>query len=285
MIRKPFFQSTPPWLRWTVPAIAAAGLLFLLYAWQLEPRLLRERQMTVEVPATPQGRRLRVAFFSDLHLGRLLPKGKLEQVVEAVNRSQCDLVLFGGDLLDSYRRDAHRLDLEEIGAQLARIQAPLGKYAVWGNHDYGGGGAWVYRRVMERGGFTLLKNSAVQLGSMELYGADDLLLGRPQLPQQQPEQGWRLVLTHEPDLAAGRQLPGTRLLLCGHSHGGQINLPVLTRLVLPRGARTYVKGWYPAGEEARLLVSSGVGMTQLPLRFGNPPEIILLELVPAGGEA
>ena len=145
-------------------AIAAGGGAFL-WAYKIEPNRLIVREKTVEAAVDAP---VKIVFWSDLHLGEWYTQEKLEQIVEKINAQQADLVIFGGDFFNHYAADQELLSLEEIAGELQKIEAPLGKYAVWGNHDYGGGSYAVYPEVMEAGGFVLLKNERIELPEQKM---------------------------------------------------------------------------------------------------------------------
>lgn len=258
----------------------AAAILVGGYAWLIEPNLLRVSRQ--EAAADGKTGPLTVVFFTDTHFGSLYSPDHLSRIVEKINAEKPDLALFGGDFFDAYAKDAALFDLEQIGETLSEIDAGLGKYAVWGNHDRGGGASRVYEQVMEAGGFSVLDNRWVSLpeSGLVLAGVDDGLLGTPSLDlSDAPADAFVILLSHEPDPV--RELPagGVDLILSGHSHGGQVSLPFLTQAVLPPGGREFRKGWYRLGESA-LFVSCGIGTTKLPVRLGNIPEICVFTLTP-----
>ena len=264
----------------TAGVFCAVAVGILIWSGAVEPKLLLVKQFEYPLPVT---KRVRIAFFSDTHLGKWYSAENLSRIAEKINEQNPDLVLFGGDFFDIYRRDCGQISLDTITNILQSIQAPLGKYAVWGNHDYGGGAQNIYPSVMESGGFEILKNEGILFSEQNLflYGFDDLIFGSPQNPKTMiPSDTAKLLFCHEPD--AADILPEVRadLILSGHSHGGQILLPIITKKVLPPGAKRYRKGLYPRGNSP-VFVSSGIGMTKLPLRFLNPPEIIMIDLVPS----
>ena len=221
-----------------------------------------------------------LAFFCDVHLGGFYPEENLARIVDEINAQNADIVIFGGDFFDNYQRDKEQFDLEAIAAQLARIEAGEAKLAVFGNHDYGGGAARVFEQLFTAGGFTLLRNQSYQSETLGLtfFGADDYLLGSFNANLCETSSGFTPVLVcHEPDTADYFQLDGVPLMLSGHTHGGQVRLPYLTELVMPRHGEKYIKGLYTLGE-TQLYVSSGIGMTKRPLRLFNPPEIVSVKL-------
>ena len=265
----------------TLLSLAAAALACLGYARFIEPDLLTEKHYYREIPGLSKP--LTIAFFTDTHFGKNYPDDMIFRIAEKINAANPDLILFGGDFFDFYLRDQEMLDLPLLQTGLSRMEAPLGKFAVRGNHDQGGGAYRVYPEVLEAGGFSLLINQGISLPgeNLWLYGADDMLLGSPEAPSSVPDGQAGILLSHEPDQADTLLAGGVRLALSGHSHGGQVRLPFVTESILPTGAQRYVRGWYTLPNEIPLLVSSGIGTSVLPFRFFCPPEICILELVPA----
>jgi predicted MPP superfamily phosphohydrolase len=179
-------------------------------------------------------------------------------------------------------QDAELACLSEAIPFLAELKAPLGKYAVLGNHDYRTGAEEV-AQALEQAGFQLLINRRVQLRRGEellyLVGIDDALCGRPDpaaAMQGIPEDGCAILLVHEPDFADEAKDYPVSLQLSGHSHGGQIRLPVVGHLLVPHMGKKYPDGLKHV-EQADLHVytSRGVGTTLLPLRILCKPEIAL----------
>ena len=193
--------------RWLLlPGLLVLGAALLLYARFVEPARLTVRTRTVQ--AEGLSRSLKVVFLTDTHFGRWYDVDRAARLVDAINARQPDVVLFGGDLLDNYARDRDSLDLEELAAQLGRIQAPGGKFAVWGNHDYGGGAVRVYESLLEE-------------WNVQVVGYDDVLMGwtDPELYQLNRDI-FQLVVAHEPSVAEKISAPGECFVLSGHTHGG-----------------------------------------------------------------
>lgn len=265
-------------------ALILLPVLLLGWARYIEPHLLLVSHLKADTGQT--GAQCRVVFFSDTHFSSSYGKEEAAALAQKINQLKPDIVLFGGDFLDSYARDQQTLELDAICEALDSINAPGGKFAVWGNHDYGGGASRVYPELMEQCGFTLLKNEYITLEdySVTIIGCDDVMLGSRTM-QQLPEDGnFHLVLAHEPASLGLLDGSAEGIMLTGHTHGGQIYLPFLTEQVLPPGSDGYIRGLY-AQEETQLLsnglyVSRGIGTTHLPLRLFNPPEIVELGLSP-----
>lgn len=120
----------------------AAAILVGGYARFIEPNLLRVSRQKVSTAGKTEP--LTAVFFTDTHFGSQYSPRNLAKIAEKINAQNPDLVFFGGDFFDAYWQDADLLDLDMIAEELSKIQAPLGKYAVWGNHDRGGGASRVY---------------------------------------------------------------------------------------------------------------------------------------------
>ena len=274
-------------IKYAVVAIVILMVLMVsivLYSRYMEPERLVVRKITVETDMDIKN--CRVVFFSDTHFGELYDEEHIERIVEMINGCEADLVIFGGDLLDNYARDREILDMEYLQEGLSRIEAKDGKYAVFGNHDYGGGAVRIYKDFMNDCGFHVLDDETVFLEkyNMEIIGYDDYLLGQTEeeFYHIQSER-FHLVVTHEPIISKMIDGSGENLILSGHTHGGQIFVPYVTKRLLPNGSGQYVKGFYDMrdiGADActQMYVSSGIGLTQYPFRFGNIPEIIEVSL-------
>ena len=270
---------------WVLFWIVLAALLAGLYARFVEPNLLVVRRLSFQAQGIAAD--CRVVFFTDTHFGEDKSVDSAKQLADHINRLEPDLVIFGGDLLDNYARDREQLDLELLRQQLSNIEAPGGKYAVWGNHDWGGGAARIYQKFMESCGFRVLKNESLLLeeDQLQLLGYDDYLTG--ELGGQLPafaEGVFPLLVAHEPytaQLLSG--IPERALMLFGHTHGGQVGIPWIARRILPPGSGGFVRGLYAlddAEHSAQIYVSSGIGTTRLPLRLLSPPEIVCIDLQP-----
>ena len=226
----------------------------------------------------------KLLLITDIHVGPFLKPETLEHAFARLLSLRPDLVLLGGDLVS-----ARLEEFSPFASAFRLLKAPLGVFAVLGNHEHYAGEPERLRRLLEETGVRLLHNAAVSLerggGTLILAGVDDLHSGDPDLEGALAEakalaqSGSRppvILLSHNPDLffeAAGR---GVSLVLSGHTHGGQVRIPGLP--VLVRMSRYRLdEGRYTA-DGAELVVSRGLGATGLPLRWNCPPEAVLLEL-------
>lgn len=230
------------------------------YALGWEPRRLRVRRLRLAQPS-----RLSFAFFTDLHF-----KGDphlLDAVVEAIRREHPAFAVFGGDLIE------HTDHLAGALARLGRLGVPL--YGVPGNHDYWSGADFhrIAAAFQATGGAWLLDTTVNAAGS-GLWLAGHTCVGDTVLAPvaDRPTVG----LIHYP--AWADRLPaGYRLVLAGHSHGGQVRLPWVGALVKPHGVGPYERGHYPT-PAGPLYVSSGVGTFHINVRFLCPPEVVFVEV-------
>jgi predicted MPP superfamily phosphohydrolase len=243
------------------------------------------REQTFDLPK-PLGmaRTMRIAFASDFHAGPTTPLKTIELACAALRDAEPDLILLGGDFVSLRGKDAERL----LGP-LRELEAPLGKFAVLGNHDL-----WSHPErvldVLARAGVTHLHNAGVVLPPpferTMVVGLDDHLSGTPDASSIAWDPALAtLLLIHQPTGildAAGRPFD---VAFAGHTHAGQVVLPGGFALVVPEGAlsRRYLYGRYQLAAEQHLLVSGGVGNSTIPIRLGVPPEVVICTVTGAGG--
>jgi len=229
---------------------------------------------------------LRIAFASDLHAGPTTHPAIIEHACQEMAAMNADVVLWGGDFVSL---DARHID--EIVEHMAAVRAPLGCYAVLGNHDLWVDYSYLESRL-EHVGIQLLTNRNVRLpapyDAIWLCGLDDAESGRPDGETALAgADGVRIVLMHAPDGLLAIEDRRFEVAFCGHTHGGQIALPNGTAIVVPQGrlARRYSRGIYHLGGERRLFVSLGVGNSTVPFRLFAPPEIVHCRIMGRGGSS
>jgi predicted MPP superfamily phosphohydrolase len=276
-------------------AFAASAGLFS-YAF-VEPRF---RLVTTAYRFTPPGfpqldKPLRIAALADLHAcDPWMPLSRIDEIVRAANALKPDLVVLLGDYVAGIHRFKTRpVEIADWCAALAKLEAPLGKFAVLGNHDWWEDPEGV-RQGLTRNGIPVLENEATKLKTQS--GLEFWLAGLgDQLAHGNVRTGYRgvhdlsktmraitddapvIMLAHEPDIFP-EVSARVSLTLCGHTHGGQVRVPFLGPLVVPsRFGRRYAYG-HIVEQNRHLVVSGGLGCTFLPVRFAMPPEIVLLEL-------
>jgi len=225
---------------------------------------------------------LRVGFASDFHSGPTTHPEVLDRACRALADGSPDVLLLAGDFIELHARHIDRLV-----PMLAAIPAPLGRFAVLGNHDLMGDDTYVAERL-QAAGIQLLTNRSTRLPSPHddvwLCGLDDPTRGVARADcALDGVPGTRVVLMHSPD---GLLTIGERpfdLALCGHTHGGQIVLPTGHALYMPEGHlnRRFSRGIYQLGPDGRrtMLVSRGVGCSTIPVRLFARPEVHVCTLV------
>ncbi|MCR4400255.1 MAG: metallophosphoesterase [Syntrophomonadaceae bacterium] len=257
--------------------VALAGLMVYGTVNALHPVVARY-DITIAKPGL-RHRELRAVMVSDLHLGAIVTRRRLEQLVEDINQRRPDLVLLAGDIIDG-----HLGPFQEQGmaAVLRRLQPPLGTYAVLGNHEYVGGHVEEIIAALSEAGVTVLRDQAVLVdGSFWVVGRDfrgRAGFGRKRLPLSQVMAHVDtslpvLMLDHMPVDLPEAQACGVDLQLSGHTHRGQL-FP--NHLVT---GRVFAVDWgYLRMGALQVLVSSGYGTWGPPLRVGNRPEVVEIRM-------
>jgi hypothetical protein len=263
--------------------LAATIGLALDAAW-LEPSSLRLSRYDVPVGA-PVLKGLHIAVISDLHAGSpYIDDAKIDHAVAMTNAAKPDLILLTGDYVITHVVGGRHLAIEDIVAHLRSLRAPLGVYAVIGNHDRWEDETHI-TAVFRAAGIPVLENAHLVIptprGALTLVGIGDYYTQASKPGQAlRGVTGNALCFTHSPDVLP--ELPARcALTIAGHTHGGQVRLPLLGRPAvaanISRYGQRYAIGLVREGDKA-LFVSSGIGTSGLPLRFGVPPEISFLVL-------
>lgn len=281
------------------PAVLAlAGLVTATWAlgacaFLIEPQSLVVRDVSVQ-SATWRGSAVRIGIISDVHIGPHMSPERVRRIAARMNALRPDVVLLAGDYIAGHgapdERSARQNVMFTEGLEaLGALEAPLGVFAVLGNHDWWYDGARV-ETTLEGAGIVVLENAARNLDRGD--GASFWIAGLADYHSEREWPDWRdalapvpdgadvIALAHWPDVffdAPSR----AALTVAGHTHCGQVNLPILGGPAVSEGARLWPCGLY--GLEGRqLYVTGGVGVSVLPVRFQAPPEIVILTLEPAG---
>lgn len=222
---------------------------------------------------------VRIAFAADWHAGPTTHHQQIEHAFTALARSQADLILLGGDFVGHRPRDVRRL-----ARGLQSLSAPLGVFAVLGNHDNHTDPA-VVRELLEECGVRVLVNEAVTFPApfeaVRLIGLDDHTSGRPDATQLPVSDGMTtILLIHQPSGLLDATPHRIDLALAGHTHGGQIVLPGGYAPITPGGAlsRRFLAGQFALRDGGTLIVSRGVGTSTAPLRWNAPADLQVVTL-------
>jgi uncharacterized protein len=266
-----------------------AALLLLLLAWCYWSAIADPvvRQAEVDLPGFPAGQPpVKVALIADIHVqGPDMPPERLARIVEQVNALRPDLVLIAGDFVGDRSLSTRSYSMAETVAPLAGLRARLGTIAVLGNHEYWRNGEEA-RTALTRVGIRVLANQAVQAGPLAIGGLDDQVTGHNRDNQtyaaMRALSGARVLLSHSPDPFATLP-PDIGLMLAGHTHCGQIRLPLYGPLRTDSAyGNRYACGFIEQNGR-RLIVTAGLGASIMPLRLLAPPDIWLVTIGPRTG--
>jgi hypothetical protein len=274
--------------------LSAAGLA--LYSGEIERHWIEVIETTVHLPglsAAFDG--ARIAQLSDIHMDEFTEPSFLRRVVAQVNRLQPEAVFLTGDFVSEgpASRDFALGAAWQCANLLSELKCPQ-LYAVLGNHDVAVGTKEV-TAALAANRIVVLDNACMPIdrlgertgGRIWLAGVDDPVNGHPEperaIPasiRNQPREPL-ILMCHAPDYAdnllptaAGKAI---HLILSGHTHGGQVRLPLLGSLNLPELGRKYIHGWFRFGQ-MQLYVNRGIGTVGVPFRLACPPEITLMTL-------
>ncbi len=260
---------------------AEAALMLGVTRYRLTPR------------GWPAGLKLSITVIADLHVGGPnMGSARVNEVVQVANSLNSDIVLLLGDYVATHRFVTEVVPPSVWSAELARLKAPLGVHAILGNHDWWFRQAQI-RQALAQARIPVMENTAVLLGEGQsrfwlaglgdqiahyispghFRGEDDLPRTMAQINTDHPV----LLMAHEPDIFV--QVPDrVSLTLAGHTHGGQIRVPLIWPSFVPSvyGARFAYGHIREGGRD--LIVSGGLGTSAVPFRLGVPPEIVRIDL-------
>ena len=269
-------------LRIAFLSIILFALGLAIWAFFIEPNRLVTRYETIQLEHWPAPLSdLKIAVLSDIHAGAsFIDERKLRLIVERTNQLNPDLILILGDYI-SGGRNHHEMDPEVFAPVLKDFHAPLGVYTVLGNHDWWFDGERV-RRALEANGIKVLENDVARIetrgSSFWLVGLADLWTRSPLVNptiEKVPEGEPIIAMAHNPDIFP--QLPArVPLFLAGHTHGGQVRLPIIGTVVHTSDYGDKYEAGHVFENGHHLFVTTGIGTSIIPVRFGVPPEIVLL---------
>jgi predicted MPP superfamily phosphohydrolase len=260
-----------------ITALAALGIM--VYG-AFEAYHLRTETISLTTPKLPaNAKSVRIVQLSDLHLGLMYYPGRLQPVLNAVETLKPDVLVSTGDLVDGSMPS-----IELLATKLHGLKAPLGKFAVTGNHEFYMG-LENSQRFIEKAGFQLLRNQSVNAGKyLSIAGIDDptgaaaISPGEMELLAANFPKRFSLLLKHRPTLTHANH-PRFDLQLSGHTHQGQIfPFNLLIGLIYPIHCGLHR---LEEAKPAHLYVSRGTGTWGPPIRLLAPPEITVIDLIPA----
>ncbi|MFM9941343.1 MAG: metallophosphoesterase [Hyphomicrobiaceae bacterium] len=290
----------------TLGSLVLGGLGLAAYGFGIEPawRLAVERYRLTP-SGWPSGLKVRLAVIADLHAGEpYMGPGRIAEIVARSNALEADAILLLGDFAAGHKWQTRRVTAREWSMELAALKAPLGVHAVLGNHDWWadaqaqrtGKGPILGRRELERVGIAVYENDVVRLtkGRQSFWIAglgDQIALLRGRVGRRQRFQGVDdlpgtlakvtdnapvILMAHEPDIFP-RVPDRVALTISGHTHGGQVRLFGYSPIVPSQFGNRFAYGHVVEGSR-HLIVSGGLGCSILPVRFGVPPEVTVIDL-------
>ncbi len=275
-------SSTKQRIRPFLLAAGLGGVTLGAYAFLIEPYWLQVTHTRIYLPALPPALiGLRIALLTDLHGGRGTPLSLIRRACRKAMAERPDLIALSGDFVSD---DAE--DFRDVLDALACLHAPLGVYAVPGNHDYRADIKEWHQQIAVDSTIINLTNRAVMRvvngARLCIAGVDDFSHGTPRLQQlPSPDQvDCTILLAHNPDQAEHLRGVHARvdLVLSGHTHGGQVRFPLIGALRNPaRHDDVYEEGLHQR-PWTQVYVSRGIGTINLPVRFLCRPEVAILEL-------
>jgi len=267
--------AAPPsrgrWLLLAMLVMLAIGIAVFADALWIEPNWIEVTHYDIAGKVTSP---IKIAQLTDLHTNGL---GRRElHVIRILDQEKPDIILITGDSLSPWNPS-----YAEVQEVYERLHAPLGVWFVRGNFEN-----WKLvpheRTFYANAGVHLLLNTgALVRPDLWLAGVDDSFTGKPNPDAAlagAPPDAFKILMFHAPayfDEVAGR----VNLCLAGHTHGGQVRVPFMAPLWMPKGCWPYVSGWYQSGN-TKMYVSRGVGMSMLPIRFDCRPEVTILTIHP-----
>jgi len=294
--RRRFLQGTA--------ALAGGGAALVGYSTLVEAGARLElTPYALSPPNWPDDLTLRIAVIADIHACEpWMSAERIGSIVDLANAQKPDLTVLLGDYVCAHRFVSGYVAPGAWAEQLARLEAPLGVYAIMGNHDWWSAAiptnppdnGQSVRKALAQARIPLLENKSVQLaqngkpfwliglgdqiahgrGRFGAHGDDDLAGSLRQVKDDAPA----ILLAHEPFIFP-RVPDRVALTLSGHTHGGQVNLPMIGSALAPRapGVKSYLYGLFSEGRR-QLLVSGGLGESGAPIRFMRPPEVVCVTL-------
>lgn len=266
-------------------------IVVMIYSAIIEPNLLIIKKFNINEEGTiieketedEYTKFFKIVHISDTQIGYFYSANRLKNLVKKINNLTPDIVVFTGDLIDYANKNPN---IDKITEYLSKIDAKIGKFAVFGNHDYMYDLPKYYTQIMQNSGFNLLvnKNKRIELENekyINIIGLDEKLHGKPLIKaydEDMDDKDFNLVLMHNPDVIEEFKNSKIDLMLSGHSHGGQVSIPIKGAILTPPYGRKYTKGFYKVNGN-NLFVTSGLGSTKLPFRLLNVPEIVEFNII------
>lgn len=270
----------------TILCIICGFIAFIVYyGTEIAVKNIMIVNKTIESHKIQEDIHLKIAYISDIHYNHYMNQERFKKMIDTINDNKPDIILFGGDIFDD--PSTYPIDdkiKKEIIELLQSLHAEYGKFAVLGEEDYDPQVSNVHQ-ILFKSDFEVITNKQIFItkdgkNMINLIGIDSLIGGNPDIEsafENVDTNLFTIVLTHAPDIVS--QLPTNEvdLVLSGHSHGGQINLPFIGSISKIEGATTYSQGTYYLNQ-TQLIVSNGLGTTGSDIRIFADPECHMIRI-------
>ena len=248
-------------------------ILSIFWSIFIEPNILKTKKITIEDSKLAG---LKVVFASDFHI-KPFEGYRLKKIVKRINEQNPDIILLGGDFVNGHD-GSFTMSMEDIAYGLKDLKSKYGTVSIIGNHD-GWQGKNRMIKALEDNGIKVLLNSNITFDNFTIAGVDDLQTGNPDVEKAlKNHKGGVILLTHTPDVFPITP-DNVNLVLAGHLHGGQVDIPARGTLFIPSiYGRKYLYGLIKENGKT-LFTSRGLGNSILPVRFNCTPEIVVIDFV------
>ena len=255
--------------------------LLFLYGYYIEPNNLSIKEYKIEnkdIPDSFDG--LKIIHFSDVHYKSTVDTTYLKKIVKLINKQNPDLVIFTGDFLDK-RFNYSAKEIDEAKNEINKIESTLGNFAVSGNHDMVNNPEGFKNIFSEN--FTILENEEKLIYYKEttpisLVGFSDALETKVNYDILEKENNYfRFIMLHEPDEYEKIKEYDFDIMFAGHSHNGQVRLPLIGTIYTPVGSKKYYQEYYKL-DNREIFISNGIGTSGLDVRFLSTPSINLYRI-------
>lgn len=269
------------WLKFSISIILII-IGIILYARFIGTMGFYTKEYTIYDNNLPNGYDgIKIVHFSDIHYNRAINSDKVNKIIDEINLINADIVVFTGDLIDKDMVITDN-DYEYLTEAFSKIKSKYGKYAILGNHDYNEMDKVI--KVFDDSDFKYLENSydiIYNLNNEKIFvgGIGNVSYNLDNVDEtmeyfnSNDDIDYKIILVHEPDISDTIvDNYNVNLILAGHSHNGQIRLPIIGAIYTPPGAKEYYDEYYMI-EETNLYISSGIGVSSINYRLFNRPAI------------